>query len=103
MKEVARTDKFLKTCEGTVVKISALSEHFPILVLKGLKILSVIINFGFLNLCLDIWIRIPNADPDPGLLNADQTGSGTLHKRTSLHTVYMGTSGLIILCGGTNN
>ncbi len=37
---------------------------FSVLVLKGLKILSVIVNSGFSNLFFDIWIQIPNADPD---------------------------------------
>jgi hypothetical protein len=51
-----------------VVKISAQLEHFSVLVLKELKILLVKVNFGFLNLFLDIWIRIriPNTDPDLG-------------------------------------
>jgi hypothetical protein len=47
-----------------------------------LSLKSVIVNFGFLNLFLDIWIRI--RIPDPGSmpkLNADPTGFGseTLH------------------------
>jgi hypothetical protein len=41
-----------------VVTISAQSEHFSVLVL------TVIVNFGFLNLFLDIWIR--NPDPEYG-------------------------------------
>jgi hypothetical protein len=45
-----------------VVKISAQLEHFSVLVLKGLKILSVIVNFGFLNLFLDTWIQNPDLD-----------------------------------------
>jgi hypothetical protein len=60
-----------------VVKISAQSEHFSVLVLK------VIVNFGFLNLFLDIWIQNPDPDSESGSgsgsrlkLNADPTGSG---------------------------
>jgi hypothetical protein len=34
-KKVAMISKCLKKCEGTVVKISAQSEHFSVLVLKG--------------------------------------------------------------------
>jgi hypothetical protein len=59
-----------------VVKISAQSEQFSLLVLK----VRDIINFGILNLLLDIWIRIRNTDPDPGFrpkLNADPAGSGS--------------------------
>jgi hypothetical protein len=40
-KKIAKSNKFMKECEGTVVKISAQSEHFSVLVLKELKILSV--------------------------------------------------------------
>jgi hypothetical protein len=66
---MAKNNKFLKKWEETVIKI------FLFLSLK-----SVIVNLGFLNLFLDIWIRIPNTDPDPGSrlkLNADPTGSGS--------------------------
>ncbi len=59
-----------------MVKISAHSEHFSVLVLK------VIVNFGFLNLFLDIWIQNPDPDSEYGSgsrlkLNADPTGSGS--------------------------
>jgi hypothetical protein len=73
----------LKKLEETVVKISAQSEHFSVLVLK------VIVNFGYLNLFLDIWIQNPDPDSEYGSgsrlkLNADPTGSrfgsGTLRK-----------------------
>jgi hypothetical protein len=50
-----------------VVKISAQSEHFSVLVLKGYKILSVIVNFGFLNLFLDIWIQNPDSEYGSGI------------------------------------
>jgi hypothetical protein len=43
-----------------VVKISAQSEHFSVLFLK------VIVNFGFLNLFLDIWIQNPDPDSEYG-------------------------------------
>ncbi len=69
----------MKKCEGIVVKISAQSQHFSALVVKELQILLLIVNFGFLHLYLDSWIRnpdldserrsgsrIPNADPYPG-------------------------------------
>jgi hypothetical protein len=49
-----------------VVKISAQLEYFSVIVLKRLKILSVIVNFGFLNLFLDIWIRNLDADSEYG-------------------------------------
>ncbi len=56
---------------------------------------SVIVNFGFLNLFLDIWIRnpdpVPNTDPDPGSrpkLNADPTGSETLGAIALLYRTY---------------
>jgi hypothetical protein len=59
-----------------------------------LSLKSVIVNFGFLNLFLDIWIQ--NTDPDPGSrlkLNADPTGSGseTLVKITENLRVGTGT------------
>ncbi len=57
-----------------MVKISDQSEHFSVLVLKGLKILSVIVNFVFLNQFLDIWIRNPDPDSEYG------SGSETLLK-----------------------
>ncbi len=50
----------MKKWEETVVKISAQSEHFSVLVLK------VIVNFGFLNLFLDIWIQNPDPDSEYG-------------------------------------
>ncbi len=58
-KKNAKNNKFLKKCEGTVLKISAPLEHFSVLVLEGLKIrLS------------KFWLLYPifrhNADPDPG-------------------------------------
>jgi hypothetical protein len=68
----------LKKGEETVVKISAQSEHFSVLVLK------FIVNFGFLNLFRHLdpesgsgfRIRIP--DPGSRLkLNADPTGFGS--------------------------
>ncbi len=43
-----------------MVKISAQSGHFSVLVLK------VIVNFGFLNLFLDIWIQNPDPDSEYG-------------------------------------
>jgi hypothetical protein len=53
-----------------VVKISAQSVLFS----------SFIVNFIFLNLVLDIWIRNPDAEYGSGSrpkLNADLTGSGS--------------------------
>jgi hypothetical protein len=68
-------NKFLKKCERTVVKI-----------------LCVIVNFGFLNLFLDIWIW----NPDSGYrtkLNADPTGSGS-------ETLPVGYERLVIVTAG---
>jgi hypothetical protein len=45
-----------------------------------LSLKSVIVNFGFLNLFLDIWIRNPDPDSEYGSrlkLNADPTGFGS--------------------------
>jgi hypothetical protein len=44
---IAKSEKFLKKCEGAVVEISAQSEHFSVLVMKEFKILSLIVNIGF--------------------------------------------------------
>jgi hypothetical protein len=56
-----------------VVKISAQSEHFSVLVLKVSHS-----KFWLLNLFLDIWIRNPDSEYGSGLkLNADPTGSGS--------------------------
>jgi hypothetical protein len=38
---IAKIKKFLKKCEETVVKISAQSEHFYVLVVKGLTVSRV--------------------------------------------------------------
>jgi hypothetical protein len=45
-----------------------------------LSLKSVIVNFGFLHLFLDIWIQNPDPDSEYGSglkLNADPTGSGS--------------------------
>ncbi len=46
-KKIAKSNKFLKKWERTVVKISAQSEHFSVLALTVLKILLIIVNFDF--------------------------------------------------------
>jgi hypothetical protein len=59
-----------------VLKFQLNQSFFLFLPLK-----SGIVNFGFLNLFLDIWIQNPDPDSEYGSrlkLNADPTGSGTL-------------------------
>jgi hypothetical protein len=83
-----------------VVKISAQSEHFSVLVHKVSHS-----DFGFLNLFLDIWIQNPDPDSECGSgsrlkLNADPTRSGseTLVVQDNVLTTHTCACTVLLFC-----
>jgi hypothetical protein len=63
----------------------AQSSIFPFFVMTGLKIMSLLVSFGFLNLVLDVWIGNSDFRSRPKL-NVDPVGSRseTLHPDKSV-------------------